>query len=274
MNVLLASFIAFCAGAGLMYLAWKHLGRLGLQAMASGHPAAEEMLGTFARSSCWAHAGMLDENGFQSAAAFLILMGRTAKGHADAHVHPSGMVEKQLREKYDLVVHQGNLCFPNPGDAVECPQHGESLWAGHMQCSRCLRVYHQDDAPALCECQWPLLPRFEGLKVILPATGNRICKHCFEEGGFEPADVDPPTPAQLEAPVLDFPVKGITECGRCRRCDAELYIRFGDVRQILGVPSACLACGHSEADAVSERAGLSDEGSLPPVPTVQPRGDA
>ncbi len=244
MNALLASFIGFVVGGVLV---WFVLVRLlwpaGFRMLAQGHPESAEHMGSMARLTCWSHAGMLDEQGYTAAAAFMILAGRSAKYHPEKHLGPSGTVQKRLSAKYEPVVKQGNLMFPNPANAVNCHEHGESPWAGHIQCSRCLKMYESaDTAPQTCACGWRLLPESRG-RLPLASTGGRICRHCFEDGLEEPTRIDPPTPAQLETPVFELPMEGLYCFGECPNCEAELYLRFGDSNDVQGYPpSECPVC--------------------------------
>ncbi len=271
MNIFIASFFGFALGVGVSYLGLKFLMAHGLRAVAMGHPAGAEVMAKMAESSCWAHAGMLDENGYTSAAAFMVMAASGASITQDQHLLPAKKIVLALRKKYEPVVNQGNLPFPLPGNTLVCSEHGESLWAGHIQCLRCLRTYEKDsEAPRMCECGYRLLPQLDGQRP-LPSSGNRLCRHCVPDSDPEIIDVEPPSEEALQTPVFDYPMVGLWRWGACERCGAEIHLRFGDVREVQAPPpSVCPACLHGakpERDAIPLPPS-STQPILPPPPAT------
>lgn len=221
--------------------------------------AAEPANRAWAFLTCMAHASILDSFGHCEAAAVLTMVAHRYSRFQplDHLIAPRARVDF-LTNKYNAFIRQGNVAFMSVADPViGCEHHGESLWAGHVQCQRCRRRYEttglvddQELGPEICECGHRLLCDPDG--PTLQVSANQICKHCYEENKNDThLDVPPPPDGERDVPIQVLPE--LFEWCKCANCMASFFVRFGGEERWKPDPfETCPACRYGAEEPEDE----------------------
>ncbi len=274
----LASLIGFAIGILGTYLFVRYVSGgwlyTVLKAGYENHPGAEGVISDWAYQACYAHAFLLDAAGYNRSAGYLMLLAKEAEALPMRHLILKGMDRKKLDKRYQRYRDQGNASFKirNRSSSISCTKHGDSIWIGHIQCHQCARAYAplNNEAPSTCECGYRLVSSINDDKVLLPTSGNAMCRHCYADEKKAAVrvtrTVSSPNPEEQARPLHFLPDSHLW--GQCSACLSELHLHFGaiiteggSIPDVESPPERCPVCGHKgkEVEGQGEQASQVDQ---------------
>lgn len=238
LGILVAVVVVRIAG-GLMFLAMRAVFER------ERRPGVEELSVEWARMACYAHALQLDAAGHVGAAAHLVIAARNAGSNPEAHLLMRRRDARYLDDRYELYRFQGALPEGDGDHVIVCRKHGQSLWQGHVRCTRCRRRYMGAEAPYFCDCGWRLMPAEDQDGQILPSTGGPCCRHCYADPDKKILEPRSPSQEELSRPLtlIDRSIRW----AKCRNCQSELILHFGEEIRLptCDPPERCPVCDHA-----------------------------